>query len=401
MQQPLPVTLLCGFLGAGKTSLLGHLLKSDRDQRLAIMANAMTPLNLETGPADAPGSESRRLIPLSSGCVCCVLKEDFCAQVERLAREGFSDHLIVEVPGVCEPMPVAEAFTLPDSTGRPLLESAHLDTLVTMIDARQFLDDYASADTLQRRGIALGAEDRRGVAEVLVDQAEFANVLVLNKVDLVSPAELCFLEEFLSHLNPDARIVRGRFGRVDPREILGTGRFRVEEAARMPGWLRSLQGLVSPETASCHIGTFVYRAGRPFHPERLWNFLGDRPLKQILRSRGFAWLATRPEAAGLWSQAGRLFSLDPAGLWWAAANEPRPASPDGEPQPADDRRQEIAFIGQDLDRTRLTSCLNECLLRGDELAAGEAGWKSLSDPFPAWDMEASLAHEWPRQPALT
>lgn len=396
----LPVTVLSGYLGAGKTTVLSHVLNNRDGRRVAVIVNDMSEINIDAKAVQNDVALSRseeKLVEMSNGCICCTLREDLLEEVHRLAAEGRFDYLLIESTGISEPLPVAETFTFADENGNSLSDIATLDTMVTVVDAVNFLADYDQAKFLRETGEHLGDEDQRSVADLLVDQVEFADVILVSKTDLVHEVDVKRLIAVLKTLNTDAEIVPIQRGQVDTGQVLGTGKFSFEKAQLAPGWLKEMRGEHVPETEEYGIGSFTYTARRPFHPEKFYNFLHGNDLQgKLIRSKGYFWLASRPEFAGQWSQAGGMARYGFAGMFWKAV--PKDRWPDDEEylqsiasswqEPFGDMRQELVFIGQNLDQNQVTRALDECLLNDDELLAGKAQWQQLPDPFPAWGAEA-------------
>ena len=393
----LPVTVLSGFLGAGKTTVLSHILNNREDKKVAVIVNDMSEINIDSEIIQNEVSLNRseeKLIEMSNGCICCTLREDLLLEVTNLAKQGRFDYLVIESTGISEPLPVAETFTFADEEGISLSDIASLDTMVTVVDSVNFLKDYEEAKYLKDAGESLGEEDERSVADLLVDQVEFADLILISKTDLVNSDEIKRLTAILRTLNTSAKIVPISHGKVDMNDVLDTGLFDFQRAQQAPGWLKEMRGEHIPETEEYGIGSFTYVARRPFHPNKFFNFLhGTEKYGKLIRSKGYFWLATRPQFAGQWSQAGGIARYGFAGMFWKAV--PKKDWPKDEEylssikeqwvEPFGDMRQELVFIGQGLDQEKMIQNLNECLLSEEEVLKGKAYWSTLDDPFPIWE----------------
>lgn len=407
----IPCVVLSGWLGAGKTTLLTNILNNRHGIKVAVFVNDMASVNIDAKLLKGGGGSATllaagdQLVEFHNGCVCCTLRPELLKQVIELLRPGAFDYCVIEASGISEPMPIAEIFDMPASehSTERLSDFARLDAAVTLVDSATFNTELSTIDSLADRQMATGAGDKRSVVELLIDQVEFADVIILNKTDLVSPSQLAAVRAVVTRLNPDAEVICSRFSDVPLEKVLNTGRFDLEKARAAPGWLRSLAGQHIPESVEFGITSFVFRRRRPFHPGRLWALLHGAErgrFEHVVRSKGSAWFATEwgNEHSVSWSGAGKVYRLAVSSAWWVTVGR--------EDWPEDqvaliestwdagglgDRQQELVFIGVGMDAAAVEAALDEALLSEAEYAAGPEGWSKLDEPFKLWD--ALLAAE--------
>ena len=392
----LPVTVLSGFLGAGKTTVLSHILNNRENKKVAVIVNDMSEINIDASMVNNEVSlnhSEEKLVEMSNGCICCTLREDLLLEVNKLAKDKKFDYLVIESTGISEPLPVAETFTFADEKGVSLSDVARLDTMVTVVDAFNFLKDYDDAKYLQDTGESLGEDDERSVADLLVDQVEFSDVILISKIDLVDQSDLHKLKGILRSLNTTAKIIPITKGQVEIDDVLNTGLFNFDKAQEAPGWLKEMRGDHTPETEEYGISSFTFVARRPFYPDKFYEFVHNtNKFGKLIRSKGYFWLGSRLEYAGQWSQAGGIARYGFAGMFWKSV--PKQNWPTDEEslkiikqnweEPFGDMRQELVFIGQGLDKDAMIDALENCLVTEDDLLKGEEFWTTLNDPFPPW-----------------
>ena len=396
-QNKLPVTVLSGFLGAGKTTVLNHILNNREGLKVAVIVNDMSEVNIDAQLVANGGAELSRtqeqLVEMSNGCICCTLRDDLLDEVRRLSSAGRFDYLLIESTGVSEPMPVAETFFFRDELGFSLEDISSLDTMVTVVDAANFEKDFGSRDRLTDRGQEVDVDDERSIVDLLLDQIEFADVILLNKIDAVDKQTKERIIASIKAINSRAELIESSYGKIEPKLILNTQSFDIDSAEQMPDWLKVIEKEPIPETEEYGINHFVYSARRPFHPER-WELWMKQKWPGVIRSKGFFWLATRMPYVGVWSKAGTQNKFEMAGKWFATVD--RQNWPDDKDEiasvlknwkePFGDRRQEIVVIGytKDMDESFLKECLDSCLLNDEEMLLGEVGWSKLRDPLPEY-----------------
>ena len=386
----IPVTVLSGFLGSGKTTILNHILKAKKDMYIALIVNDMASVNIDGKSVQDKVVETKeKLVQISNGCICCTLREDLFNEVKKIAEEGKYDYLVIEASGISEPLPVAATFTFEMDDGKSLKDVAELDTMVTIVDAHNFIAEYNSAETLKDRKQEVSPEDERTVIDLLIDQLEFANVILVNKADLVSEEDLATIRKMIRGINAHAEIIDTTKSVVELSKILNTKKFDFEKAQEYPTWIQEIQrdSGHTPETEEYGISSFVYKKQIPFHPQRLWDFM-HKKIPGLVRAKGYFWLPTRMDLAGNFQLVGRLKEFSVAGQWWAAI--PKKEWPDGYKEAIDaewnepygDRRQELVFIGIDFDKDTIIQDLDACLLTKEELGQNFA---TFPDPFPKWE----------------